>query len=211
MAESFRSVGDRLSNWGRWGEEDERGTVNLITPERLVEAAALVRRGAIFDLGIPFDSKGPQTGEYRINPIRLMSEAGGDQDFPGGLKWADDYVFMPLQSASQWDALAHVFYDGQIYNGFSSDVVGVHGAKRGSIDKLAKGIAGRGVLLDIARLKDVDWMERGEIISPKDLDEAARQQGVEVRPGDILLVRTDGGRSSSPTTTRRHSWLVSPG
>ncbi|MEP1124750.1 MAG: cyclase family protein [Ilumatobacter sp.] len=186
----FREIGARLRNWGRWGDDDERGTVNLITPERLVEAAGLVRRGAIFDLGIPFDGNGPQPGGGRINPVRLMSETGHDQDFPGAFHYADDYVFMPLQSASQWDGLAHVFYDDQLYNGFPSSDVGPHGAKHCSIDKLAKGIAGRGVLLDIARLKGVEWLEQGYVITPDDLDAAAERQGVEVRSGDILLFRT---------------------
>ncbi|MBO0728978.1 MAG: hypothetical protein J2P57_06935, partial [Acidimicrobiaceae bacterium] len=72
--EDFRAVGERLRNWGRWGDEDERGTVNLITPERLVAAAGLIRQGKIFDLGIPFDAEGPQPGGGRINPVRLMSE-----------------------------------------------------------------------------------------------------------------------------------------
>ena len=188
--QDFREIGARLRNWGRWGDTDERGTVNLITPERVVAASALVKRGAIFDLGIPFDSKGPQPGGGRINPVRLMSETGADQEFPGAFHYADDYVFMPLQSASQWDGLAHVYYDDQLYNGFPSSDVGPHGAKHCSIDKQAKGIVGRGVLLDIARLKGVEWLEAGTVISPEDLDAAAARQGVEVKPGDILLFRT---------------------
>ena len=186
----FREIGLRLRNWGRWGDDDERGTVNLITPEHLVAAAGLVRRGAIFDLGIPFDGNGPQPGGSRINPVRLMSETGHDQDFPGAFHYADDYVFMPLQSASQWDGLAHVYYDDQMYNGFPSSDIGPHGAKHCSIDKLAKGIAGRGVLLDIARLKGVEWLEAGYVITPDDLDAAAERQEVTIGAGDILLFRT---------------------
>lgn len=188
--QDFREIGARLSNWGRWGDADERGTVNLITAQRLVEAAGLVRRGAIFDLGIPFDGAGPQPGGGRINPVRLMSETGDDQAFPGAFHYADDYVFMPLQAASQWDGLAHVFYDDHLYNGFPASDVGVHGAKHCSIDKMAKGIVGRGVLLDIARHRGVEWMQAGEVITPDELDAAAASQGVEVRSGDILLFRT---------------------
>ena len=110
-------LGARLRNWGRWGPDDERGTLNLITPERLVAAARLVREGKIFDLGIPFDENGPQPGGGRINPVHLMSQTGDTQVFPGGFKYADDYIFMPLQGATQWDSLAHVYYDDQIYNG----------------------------------------------------------------------------------------------
>jgi hypothetical protein len=75
----FRGIGRKLSNWGRWGREDERGTLNFITPERLIEAARLVKRGKVFDLGIPMDSSGPQLGGIRINPVHLMSETGQDQ------------------------------------------------------------------------------------------------------------------------------------
>jgi kynurenine formamidase len=188
--EDFRAVGRRISNWGRWGADDERGTVNFITPERLIAAGQLIRKGAVFDLGIPFDGNGPQPGGGRINPIHLMSQTGDTQVFPGGFKYADDYIFMPLQGASQWDALAHVYYDDQLYNGYPARDVTVVGASRNSIDKMAKGIAGRGVLLDITRLKGVEWMQAGEVITPADLEAAEQAQGVTVGSGDILAFRT---------------------
>ena len=120
-----------------------------------------------------------------------MSETGRAAGrSPAPFHYADDYVFMPLQAASQWDGLAHVFYDDQLYNGFPSSDVGPHGALHCSIDKMAKGIVGRGVLLDIARLKGVDWLQAGEVITPDDLDAAAERQGVEVGAGDILFFRT---------------------
>jgi kynurenine formamidase len=189
--EDFRELGKRLSNWGRWGAEDERGTLNLITPDKLVAAAALVRKGAVFDLGIPFDDQGPQPGGGRINPVHLMSQTGDTQVFPGGFRYADDYIFMPLQGASQWDALAHVYYDDQLYNGYPASDVTVVGAFHDTIDRIAKGVAGRGVLLDIARQRGVDWLPAGEVITPDDLEAAiAAQGGVEVGSGDILLFRT---------------------
>ena len=194
MVEDFRKVGERNRNWGRWGDDDEKGAVNLITPERVAAAAQLVKRGAIFDLGIPFDGNGPQPGGGRINPVRLMSETGQDQEFPGAFHYADDFVFMPLQAASQWDGLAHVFYDDQLFNGFPASDVSAHGAKHCSIDKMAKGIVGRGVLLDIARLRGVDWLQAGEVITPEDFDGAVDRQGVEIQSGDILFFRT-GWRS----------------
>ncbi|MEY4372517.1 MAG: hypothetical protein RL219_1286 [Actinomycetota bacterium] len=190
MTYDFRAIGKKVSNWGRWGTDDEKGTTNLITPERIIAASKLVRTGKVFDLGIPFDANGPQPGGGRINPVRLMSETGHDQHYPGAFHYADDYVFMPLQAASQWDGLAHVFYDDQLYNGFPSSDVGPHGAKHCSIDKQAKGIIGRGVLLDIARLKGVKWLEMGYVITPADLDAACAAQGVTVGAGDILLFRT---------------------
>jgi kynurenine formamidase len=191
VMEDVRALGARLSNWGRWGPDDERGTTNLITPERLVAAAALIRKGRVFDLGIPFDENGPQPGGGRINPVRLMSETGDLQMFPGAFKYADDYVFMPLQGASQWDSLAHVYYDDQLYNGWPARDVTVKGAAHNAIDKQAKGVTGRGVLLDIAALKGVEWMQAGEVITPSDFDAAIeRQGGVQVGAGDILLFRT---------------------
>ena len=188
--ENFRSIGERLSNWGRWGGEDERGTLNLLTPERVAAAATLVRAGKLFDLGIPFDFDGPQDGRIRPNPIRTMKETGSTQHYPGAFRYADDYVFMALQAASQWDALAHVFYDGRLYNGFPSSEITVHGAHRCAVDRLSPGVVGRGVLVDVARLKGVQWLQAGEAILPDDLDAAAAAQGVAVQAGDVLLIRT---------------------
>src|SRR5262245_51657185 len=188
--EDFRSVGNRLRNWGRWGDDDERGTTNFITADKLVAAGKLIKQGKIFDLGIPFDDAGPQPGGGRINPVHLMSQTGDTQMFPGGFKYADDYIFMPLQGATQWDSLAHVYYDDFIYNGFPAHDVTVVGAAHDSIDKMGKGIAGRGVLLDLARVKGVDWMEAGTVIGPADLEAAEAAHGVRVGSGDILVFRT---------------------
>jgi kynurenine formamidase len=188
--EDFRAIGKRLSNWGRWGKEDERGATNLIGPDQVKAAAALVRKGAIFDLGIPFGADGPQPGGGRINPVLLVSETGADQAFPGPFHYADDYIFMPLQAATQWDSLAHVFYDDLLYNGWPASDVTAKGAKHNSIDKQAKGIAGRGVLLDIAGMLGAEWLEQGFVITPDHLDQACKDQGVSVGTGDILLFRT---------------------
>jgi hypothetical protein len=172
-ADDVRALGKRLSNWGRWGADDERGTTNLIIPDRVVAAAALVRTGKVFDLGIPFDESGPQTGTgIRQNPLHLMSATGTGQDFAGGFRYADDVVVMALQCATQWDALAHVFYDDQLYNGYPATEVTTRGALKDAIDKQAKGIAGRGVLLDLARLRDVPWLDAGYSITADDLDAA---------------------------------------
>ena len=188
--EDFRTVGKRLSNWGRWGSEDERGTLNFITPERLVAAGRLIRTGKTFDLGIPLGSDGPQPGGGRINPVHLMSQTGDAQVFPGGFRFADDYIFMPLQAASQWDALSHVYYDDLLYNGVPAGSVSPLGAGRNAIDKISKGVAGRGVLIDLAALRDVEWMEAGEVITPADLDAALARQNVAVGAGDIVVFRT---------------------
>jgi kynurenine formamidase len=189
--EDFRTIGRRVSNWGRWGPADERGTLNLITPECVVAAAGLVRTGKTFALGIPFDENGPQDGRIRGNPARTMKETGSEpQGHPGALRYADDFVYMALQAASQWDSLAHVHYDGQLYNGFPADGITVRGAEHCSVANLSPGVVGRGVLLDVARWRGVDWLPLGTPITPEDLDEVAGVQGVQVRSGDVLLVRT---------------------
>ncbi|WP_243658933.1 cyclase family protein [Tamaricihabitans halophyticus] len=182
-----------MSNWGRWDDgdaRDERGTTNLLTPERIARGATYIRTGRVFDLGIPFGPDGPQPGGGRINPVLLFSETGAGQRFPGAFHYADDYVFMPLQSASQWDGLAHVYYDEQLYNGFPSSSVGPRGASHCGIDKQAKGVAGRGVLLDVASYRGVDWLDMGEVITPDELDAVAAEQGCAILPGDVLAIRT---------------------
>lgn len=142
-----RETGKRLSNWGRWGKDDERGTANFITEEAVKYASTMVKKGRIIPLGIPFDADGPQTGGGgRFNPIHTMTATGADdavgaQPFPGGFRYADDIVTMPLQCATQWDALAHVFYDGMMYNGFPSSLVTSGGAAKNSIDKQKAGLS----------------------------------------------------------------------
>lgn len=189
--EDFERIGNAVRNWGRWGHDDQIGTLNFVTPERLVGAAALIKQGKRFELGIPFDSAGPQTGANgRSNPLHVMTEIGIDQDAPGPARFADDYIVMPLQGASQWDGLAHAFYDGKLYNGFSSEQVTPHGAKVLGIENIGKDVVGRGVLLDVARYKGVEWLEMGEVVTPQDLDATAAAANVEIQPGDILCVRT---------------------
>lgn len=193
----FREVGRRLSNWGRWGAHDRIGTLNHITPARVAAAAALVRRGAIFDLGIDIAKPGVQRAAgIRSNPVHLMNLTPLDSlDHMGGLKGvcvADDYIMMPLQSVTQWDGLGHVGYDAKLYNDINASSINtLHGSTELSIHLIARrGIAGRGVLLDITRLLDVDRLPAGAEISPDMLDEAAAKQNVRILPGDILLVRT---------------------
>jgi kynurenine formamidase len=202
----FRELGKQYSNWGRWGEDDELGTLNFITPQAIAAACQSVRDGKVFSLGIPFDENGPQPGGVRINPVRLMSQTGHGQDFPGGFRYADDFVFMPLQCATQWDALAHVYYDDRIYNGYPASVVTTAGALKCSIDKVARGIVGRGVLLDVARHKGERWLPPNFVIDGALLEEVARAQGVEIRPGDILLFRT-GWRTKFVTDGNRQEFM----
>ncbi len=109
----------------------------------------------------------------------------------GPMRFNDDFIMMPLQAGTQWDALAHVYYDEQLYNGYPASAVTSFGATRNSIDQVdQKGIVSRGVLLDVARHRGVDHLPPNTSISPEELDAVAADQGVEVGRGDIVLVRT---------------------
>ena len=188
----IRELAPKVSNWGRWGPADERGTLNFITPEAVRRAAGCVKRGAIFSLGLALGADGPQIGQGgRVNPIHLMSAIDGrlgtDAEDP---RYADDFVTMPLQCATQWDSLAHVYYDGQLYNGFPATTLSTAGAARAGIDKVGPAIVTRGVLLDLARTRGVERLRAGEVITPADLEAAERAEGVRAGTGDVLLVRT---------------------
>ena len=188
--EWLERIARRVSNWGRWGSDDERGTLNLISPEHLARAATLVRRGEAFDLSIPINKLTPQPGDLRSPPLHIMTETGDDQTLPNDFHYADDYVVMALQGATQWDGLSHVYYDDQLYNGHPASSVGPHGAGHCGIERIAPGVVGRAVLIDLPRCQGKEWLERGEAISPDDLDAAILTQGCEVGEGDILLIRT---------------------
>ena len=190
------ALGAELRNWGRWGAEDQIGTLNFITPAKVIEAGGLVRAGKSFSLCIPFDSKGPQSGGGRFNPLYFTRADGGDdaigaQDrIPGGARFQDDFVVIPLQTATQWDSLSHCWYDGQLYNGVPSTTVSSTGARKNGIEHTKDRFVTRGVLLDIARSKGRDWLEPGYPITVADLEACAREEGVTIGSGDALLVRT---------------------
>ncbi|OSC39608.1 cyclase family protein [Mycobacterium decipiens] len=211
----FRRVARDVSNWGRWGDADELGTLNFITAEKVRQAASLVRHGKVFPLGVDFGSSGPQGAfEFRHNPVHLMTVDGGDvntlaQYGPGWarnlvaqqtskyvvdnpFRFNDDMIIMPLQAASQWDALSHVYYEDQLYNGFPASSVTSLGAYHCGIDKVdGKGITSRGVLLDLVRHRGAEvFLEHGNPITPEELDDVVRTQGVTIESGDIVLIRT---------------------
>ena len=189
-----RAVAKRVSNWGRWGKADERGTLNLITPEVVKRAAACVRTGRVFSLGLAFGADGPQSGTVvgRFNPQHYMTAIGAPFGAPGGFHYSDDVICMPLQCATQWDSLAHVHYDGLLYNGVpAAEALSAAGAAKNGIDKLAvDGIVSRGVLLDLPRLKGLGRLAPSTVITPADLDAAVAKQRVAIHPGDIAIVRT---------------------
>lgn len=184
-----------LKNWGRWGEKDEIGTLNFVTDEMVAKAAQLVTTGKRYSLGLPFDQNGPQTGGLgRTNPIHFMRRSGVDgaaglrDRF--GIRGADDWIMMPLQSSTHWDALSHVFYRDHMYNGYPIVDVSSDGAKRNGIEKTKDKFAGRGVLLDVPRALGVEVLEAGFPITNAILDQVAEHQNVKVGRGDFLIVRT---------------------
>jgi kynurenine formamidase len=184
------------SNWGRWGAEDQRGTLNHITTETVREAAGLVRTGKAISLQLPLDGNGPQTGAFgRVNPVHQMVASGTDhlagrQQYSGlGWGFADDSLFLFLQGGTQWDALAHIFRDGRMYNGYSAADVSSQGAVRNGVENMPC-VVSRGVLLDLPRALDRDELRPGEAIYPEDLDTACERLGVSVGRGDMLLIRT---------------------
>src|SRR5262249_3437976 len=163
------------------------------TPDVVKRAATLVRRGSVFSLGLTFGSDGPQIGQGgRVNPLHLMTAV--DQRLPGedpdGFRYADDVLVVALQCGAQWDSLAHVQYDGQLYNGLPAATTSSAGAARNGIDKVGAGVVSRGVLLDLARAAGVTRLQPGHAITPATLEGAERTQGVRVESGDVLLVRT---------------------
>jgi kynurenine formamidase len=197
--EHFKVIGERLSNWRRWGADDQRGTLNFIGPDDVVAAAGCVRSGKAFDLSIPISSDGPQTGRGgRINPLHVMTVMPTDDLGLGdGVRVSDDFIAMPLQGATQWDSLAHVGYDERFYNDVPVQAVtSLSGATRNAIDNVCPGVVGRGVLVDVARHRGVEWLEAGEAIEPDELDAALGNQGVAVGRGDILAVRTGWRRKA---------------
>lgn len=194
LAREIAELGPRVRNWGRWGDDDEIGTLNYITPAKRAAAAALVRKGSVFSLQVPMDRKGPMTGGLRVNPVHTMVATGCDHQqlvpMAAGARYTDDTMFLFLQSGTEWDGLAHVFYDGLLYNGFDATTVDSNGARKVGIDKTCSSYVSRGVLLDVARHHGVECLDPAHRIDGDELDEVAAAQGVSIESGDILLVRT---------------------
>lgn len=206
--EGLRAWGSRLSNWGRWGSADRRGTLNWITPERVVAAAALIETGEVVTMGLPLDADGPQPPDgVRPNPVHSMTRTPEVAPEPGGFQWMDDMITMSPQSATQLDALSHVAYDGFFYNGVPLEAVTAEGASELGVETLREGIVGRGVLVDLPRHLGVDRLDVGHVVTPEELDACLAAQGVAPQQGDVLLVRTgwmrtlrDQGRSAYMST-----------
>jgi kynurenine formamidase len=174
---------ETLSNWGRWGDEDQLGALNLITPAVTAAAAATVRSGRTVSCARPLDTKPAIDNPHPVahHMIGTATEGGGA-----------DYIAMAPHgfATSHIDALCHIFHEGRIYNGYPVETVTAHGATRLGIHHLHAGIVTRGVLLDIPAVRGVDALAPGEPVFPEDLEAAEARAGLRVRPGDALLVRT---------------------
>jgi len=203
------------NNWGRWGADDQRGTANFITADVVRNAASLIRTGKSVSLAIPLDSTGP-VHPSRPNIVHLFGYSGADMivgsDFgraAGKFQGADDYIFMPLQGSTQWDGLAHVFSRDVMYNGFwAGNVDGYSGARKCSIAALSDSLTSRGVLLDLPRHLDVDRCRPGVPITAQQLQECADAQSVELRSGDIVLIRTGHVPWFYRLPDKRDFWLA---
>jgi len=199
-AVDYERIFEEVKNWGKWGADDERGALNYITAKKSAAAAALVHDGESVSCSLEFPTK---PGVDNPQPAQHMMVIAGDActsvEIPG-MEAAMDYIGVAFHGASvsHIDALCHVFVKKKMYNGFDASEVKSTGAFRNTIMAAKDGIASRGVLLDIPRLRGVDWLELGERILPEELEAAEKAQGVRVEEGDLLLVATgrDARRSS---------------
>ena len=183
-------------NWGRWGDDDERGTLNLITSERLLAALQVCTTGKVYSLALPLDHSSAPVLPHRPAPARysLTSASDGDWMAPLGAEPGagsnQDVLVLASHASTHMDALSHVFTADGIYNGFPRDDFStLAGAPHCDI-RATGTFAGRGILLDLPRHQGVGWLEPGHAIGAAELEACAAAQGTEVRGGDLLLVRT---------------------
>jgi kynurenine formamidase len=197
----LRGYIEQCSNWGRWGEDDELGAVNLIDAEAVRRAARTVTAGRTVALSLPYDQHGPQDGSLRSNPQLVTTATGldylaGTQDFlpgggtPKGFGYSDDVVIMANQAGTQWDSLSHIFWDGKMWNGRSAALSTSAGAAVNGVHNYAGRIVTRGLLVDVPALFGVETLEPGQAVTTADLEASLAEHDLEVLPGDALLVRT---------------------
>ena len=191
---AFAALYHRLQRVPAWGSADRRGALNHITPARLLAAVGEVRLGRTVSLGVPVETR--LTADQPEPAIHSMTGRPGDQADPEGLTFAQDRLGINVHgnADSHIDALCHIMYRKVLYNGVPADAVTSTGAEELSIEEAHDGIAGRGVLLDIPRLRGAPWLDPGDLVTAEDLEMAAAAQKVSVRPGDLLFIRV-GHRS----------------
>ena len=181
---------DELSNWGRWGPDDQLGAANLITPEKRQEAMALATEGITVSLAHRVLKEEADDVPLPFGHRMLgVPDSSAEPGFFGGV--SDNYtVSYHGYSHSHIDSLCHILYKGQMYNGVSQDTIVEAGCTNASIDNLQGGIVTRGILFDIPRLKGVPYLEPGTPIYQEDLEAWEEMAGVTVRPGDAIFIRT---------------------
>ena len=185
----FEALLKQVSNWNRWGPNDQMGAVNLITPAVRRRALALVREGECYSMAHDAEfQQGPDNG----TPVISKMTATGTAARATGPANTGDSFFMAYHgyAHTHMDSFCHFLYDGKMFNGYSKDLVTENGAAKNSIINFKNGIMSRGVLMDMARYKNVEWLEPGTPILPQDLDGWEKQAGVKVGAGDIMIVRT---------------------
>jgi kynurenine formamidase len=188
-AEEFRALYDRVRHMSRRGAADRLGALNNISPAQVVAAASDVRRGRAVSLAAPVED---EITPDNPDPARHQMTATGISSGPAsGLSFATDRVALNIHGNvdSHLDALSHVIFDGTLYNGVSPSAVTAAGATELSIETAGAGIVGRGLLLDIPRLRGVPWLEPGEHVTADDLIAAEAAREVRIEPGDLLFVR----------------------
>ena len=188
---------DAPSNWGKWGPDDELGSLNYLTTAEVLRGVQAARQGKVFTLQVHMGhEKGDPVWPGRRGAERYMVvDEGtwqGDKapQFPGGLHYADDFITAFLQGSTQYDALGHVWYDGKIYNGYDASTT-IGGLTKASVLPIAEhGVAGRGILIDLARHRGKASLDKGETFTHQDVLDAADSQGTAIEKHDVLLIRT---------------------
>jgi len=184
------------TNWGRWGADDERGTLNFLTPERVLAATQVCKTGKVYSLSLPIQQHGVPIFDYRGAPRRYSLTSASDiepyANMGGapGLGANEDMLVLASHSITHMDALSHVYTEDGIYNGFPRDEFSTKGGASHCDIRTTGTFAGRGILLDLPGHQGVDWLEPGHVITRAELDACVDAQRTEVRAGDILLVRT---------------------
>lgn len=197
-----------VNNWGRWGDDDQRGTANLIGPAQRLAAMRTVETGEVHALSLPIHADTPRW-ITRPAPMHLFTSTGADNIIgnpmiteahgTNPMVWTDDVLILALQGSTQWDGLAHVAKDDVMYNGFwAGNVTANGGARRLGVEQWTDAFVGRAVLLDVARHVGEAQLPRGFAMTPALLDEVAAAQGLVFAAGDILMLRTGYGRSFDP-------------
>jgi kynurenine formamidase len=180
-----------LSNWGRWGKQDQAGTVNLITPAKRKQAAALVKEGISVSLSLDADisPKGSPDTEGRTWQ-HVMRSSGLNMKGPSGYAVDTFFVNFHGNNTTHFDALSHFIFEGRIYNGFAASEVTNWGAEKNDVMPFKNGLVTRGVLIDWPRFKGVPYMGDEEAIYAEDLSEWEKRTGARIESGDCVLLRT---------------------